>query len=130
MSSGEASSPIRMVNETATSLNEAVGDMIKTSTNNLSNLARKILNLSATSLSVAFAGVVGFVIYRSYKSHGHIVSQDNPNQTLSLSDIVDPDLTRIKKSPDQIEEVVEPVFSLLIPFSNFLKNRKNTYQLS
>jgi hypothetical protein len=93
-----SNNPVKIVSDAANTINETFGDIIKTSSNNFSNLARRILNFSATTLSVAFAGVVGFVIFRSYKSHNYLAYDHSV-------DLTDPDLSKIKKQKEQIDEV-------------------------
>jgi hypothetical protein len=100
MATSETNSPVKIVADAANTINETFGDIIKTSSNSFSNLARRILSFSATTLSVAFAGVVGFVIFRSYKSHNYLTCDH-----INSFDLTDPDLSKIKKQKEQIEEV-------------------------
>lgn len=95
-------SQLPIVDDANSSLNETVTDIIKSNTNSLRNLIRKLFTTSASSLSLGIVGLLGYAIYRSYKPFKkRDVTLTQPN----LSNYVEPDIGKFKRPREQIEEV-------------------------
>ena len=112
----------RVVAESVTKLNDAIGDLIQTSSGNLSGrndwspsqLLRSLFSTASRAISAGLVGIVGYVIYRSY------VSQGPGRSNLAIGgDSEDPELSKTKRSREEIEEVFlllkKILFLLLIP---------------
>jgi hypothetical protein len=83
------------VDETIDTVNSNI-----TSQLNLSTFARTFFKISATTLSVAFASLVGFVVYRSTRHKAAAF-----HQSRSVAELQEPNICRAKLTAEQIEEV-------------------------
>ena len=81
---------------------ESLGVIIKSKSNTIRNLIRKLFSTSASTLSLGIIGLLGYAIYRSYKPSK---SNDGTNKNITLSDYVEPDIGKLKRPKEQIEEV-------------------------
>ena len=65
-----------------------------------------IFNLYSRAVSVGLVGIVGYVIYRSYVSqNGSRMHSSASSHIIMLNDIQDPELSKTKRSREEIEEV-------------------------
>ena len=103
------------VNDTVASLSETVANVSKSSAVSLSTFARTFFKISATTLSVAFASLVGFVVYRS-----NVLRKKSLPSTFHTSrstvELQEPNICRSKLSAEQIEEVRDSLHSTEVVF--------------
>jgi hypothetical protein len=82
-----------------------ISDMVKSSTSSVRDYLRKLLNLSATSVSFAVVGLLGYAIYKSYKLTKHSNFLVDLNDRKSFLNEPDPDIGKAKRHPDELEEI-------------------------
>lgn len=96
----------RILNDASTTAINTYSDlseMVKTSTNSVKDYLRKVMNFSATTVSVAVIGLLGYAIYRSYRlTKPNFMNDIND---LSFLNEPEPDIGRTKRKEDEIEEI-------------------------
>lgn len=100
----EESAPIlNDASTTAINTYSDLSEMVKTSTNSVKDYLRKVMNFSATTVSVAVIGLLGYAIYRSYRlTKPNFMNDIND---LSFLNEPEPDIGRTKRKADEIEEI-------------------------
>ncbi|CAF0757562.1 unnamed protein product [Brachionus calyciflorus] len=82
--------------------NETFSEIIKSNTNTLRNLIRKLFNTSASTVSIGLIGLLGYAIYKSYKPSK---SSQNSKAQATLLNYVEPDIGKFKRPKEQIDEI-------------------------
>ena len=91
---------VKVVSEAITSINGTVTDIIKSNTDTGRSILRKLITASASTLSAAFVGALGYVIYRSLKA------PKEPVENYVYHDIeLEVDIKRLKRESNEINEV-------------------------
>lgn len=94
-------------------------EFVRNGTLTVRDYLRKLLNVSATSVSLAVVGLLGYAIYRSYRNSKSNFSNDF-NDFNGYVYEPDPDIGRSKRSPENLEEVI--IFLTIFVFFNLVDN--------
>ena len=86
-----------------------LSELVRNGTLTVRDYLRKLLNVSATSVSLAVVGLLGYAVYRSYKLHSRSTSPDFTDFTSHAFE-PDPDIGRGKRPIEHIEEVNHYIF--------------------
>lgn len=104
LSKEQAEDTIRLaVNEGSNTYSE-LSELVRNGTLTVRDYLRKVLNVSATSVSLAVVGLLGYAIYRSYRNS----RSSSFNDFNDLNGYVyepDPDIGRNRRSPENLEEI-------------------------
>lgn len=104
LSKEQAEETARLAVNEASNTYSDLSEFVRNGTLTVRDYLRKLLNVSATSVSLAVVSLLGYAIYRSYRS-----SRSNSfNEFTDFNGYVyepDPDIGRSKRSPDNLEEV-------------------------
>lgn len=109
LSKEQAEDTIRLaVNEGSNTYSE-LSELVRNGTLTVRDYLRKVLNVSATSVSLAVVGLLGYAIYRSYRNS----RSSSFNDFNDLNGYVyepDPDIGRNRRSPENLEEVLNKFY--------------------
>lgn len=92
-----------------------LSELVRNGTLTVRDYLRKLLNVSATTVSFTVVGLLGYAIYRSYKLHSRSTSPDFTDFTSHAFE-PDPDIGRGKRPIEHIEEVNHFIFLINVLF--------------
>lgn len=93
-----------VVNEASNTYSELT-ELVRTGTTTVRDYLRKLLNVSATSVSFAVVGLLGYAVYRSYKyTHSNFRNGDYNDYSVVYE--ADPDIGKAKRPLEDLEEVI------------------------
>jgi hypothetical protein len=104
------SAPAASVSEAINTINESMNDLLKSNSERSgvsAQLLRKIFSTSIKVLSFAFAGVVGYAIYRSYMTQN---KSDSENENYYNEEQFKLKFSNPKRKKEEIEEVSIDLF--------------------